>query len=326
MSSFSSLAAPLQHSDHRYGVPCRASNKDYSQETRMREEVIYPFRTLRMFLYIGFMGSAGVGALIVGLRLLAAFAGAPGDGMGTTVQDNLIDLGIDLAAFALFALLYRNDSKAKEAQLVKLAREEALSQLRVELATGRMVKVAQLRGAARLVIVAGPLSHVQRALALAEPLKEQLLERGVTVVPFVTEEDVEYSSALSGTKGGAKGSEYRAFVSVVEAEAAKLTASEKGMVEGSLASEDPKGKPKDADSDRWLVRPLYTNEWSDWLKDQLKFANFDSKTPVYLSLRLDGRVRGSGVGFPRWQVIASQLPPMKGMWKGPFDGMDGRVF
>jgi len=43
----------------------------------------------------------------------------------------------------------RVDAKAKDAQLVKLAREEALSQLRVELASGRMVKMAQLRGASR---------------------------------------------------------------------------------------------------------------------------------------------------------------------------------
>lgn len=45
----------------------------------------------------------------------------------------------------------------------------------------------------------------------------------------------------------------------------------------------------------------------------------------YLSLRMDGRVRGSGVGYPPWNAFVVQLPPVKGMWSGLLDGMDGRV-
>ena len=45
----------------------------------------------------------------------------------------------------------------------------------------------------------------------------------------------------------------------------------------------------------------------------------------YLSLRLDGRVRGSGVGYPPWNAFVAQLPPVKGLWSGLLDGMDGRV-
>lgn len=45
----------------------------------------------------------------------------------------------------------------------------------------------------------------------------------------------------------------------------------------------------------------------------------------YLSLRLDGRVRGSGVGYPPWNAFVVQLPPVKGLWSGLLDGMDGRV-
>lgn len=45
----------------------------------------------------------------------------------------------------------------------------------------------------------------------------------------------------------------------------------------------------------------------------------------YLSLRLDGRVRGSGVGYPPWNAFVAQLPPVKGLWSGLFDGFDGRV-
>ena len=45
----------------------------------------------------------------------------------------------------------------------------------------------------------------------------------------------------------------------------------------------------------------------------------------YLSLRMDGRVRGSGVGYPPWNAFVAQLPPVKGIWSGLLDGMDGRV-
>lgn len=72
----------------------------------MREEVISPFRTVRMFLYIGFIGSAGVGALVAGVRLIGVLAGAQGDGMAKGLDDSLIDFGIDIAALALFAFLY----------------------------------------------------------------------------------------------------------------------------------------------------------------------------------------------------------------------------
>lgn len=45
----------------------------------------------------------------------------------------------------------------------------------------------------------------------------------------------------------------------------------------------------------------------------------------YMSLRMDGRVRGSGVGYPPWNAFVAQLPPVKGIWSGLLDGMDGRV-
>lgn len=45
----------------------------------------------------------------------------------------------------------------------------------------------------------------------------------------------------------------------------------------------------------------------------------------YISLRLDGRVRGSGIGYPPWNAFVAQLPPVKGMWSGLLDGFDGRV-
>ncbi|EMS67606.1 hypothetical protein TRIUR3_19064 [Triticum urartu] len=49
-----------------------------------------------------------------------------------------------------------------------------------------------------------------------------------------------------------------------------------------------------------------------WLAEQKKMANVTPDSPVYLSLRMDGRVRGSGVGYPPWQAFVAQLPQGKG--------------
>ncbi|MFS7914788.1 putative protein LOW PSII ACCUMULATION 1 [Helianthus anomalus] len=58
----------------------------------------------------------------------------------------------------------------------------------------------------------------------------------------------------------------------------------------------------------WQLVPDLTPEWSE-----------------YLSLQLDGHVRGSGVAYPPWNAFVAQLPLVKGMWSGLLDGMDGRV-
>lgn len=46
---------------------------------------------------------------------------------------------------------------------------------------------------------------------------------------------------------------------------------------------------------------------------------------LYLSLRIDGRIRGSGVGPAPWSILAAQLPPTEGTFGGFLDGLDGRV-
>lgn len=50
----------------------------YSLRARLREETEAPFRKARMFVYGGSAVSAGVGAFIAGLRIIAAFIGVSG--------------------------------------------------------------------------------------------------------------------------------------------------------------------------------------------------------------------------------------------------------
>ena len=56
--------------------------------------------------------------------------------------------------------------------------------LQVQLSTGKLVRMEKLRGFSRCIIFAGTPSHVTACLAAAEPNKERLLERGVTLVPL----------------------------------------------------------------------------------------------------------------------------------------------
>ncbi|CAI5470559.1 unnamed protein product [Closterium sp. Yama58-4] len=293
-----------------------------SQEARMRQEVLNPFRTVRMFLYGAFIASASVGALITATSLLAIATGAR-DADALQIQDSLKDLGIDVAAVAIFAFLYRSDARGKDASLNRLTREENLAKLRLELPTGRIVSLAQLQGSCRLIIVAGPLSHVQNALAAAEPYRAALLERAVVVAPLVT---VGAEAGAAALENVVLPGDFKGFAEVVDPAWGGEVAGDGG---GRGKVDELGGTAQAATAatgllQRWMGRPTYTDEWNRWLKEQMKFANVAPGSPVYISLRLDGRVRASGVGYPPWNVIAAQLPPMKGMWAGPLDGMDGR--
>ena len=66
-------------------------------------------------------------------------------------------------------------------------------------------------------------------------------------------------------------------------------------------------------------------EWAGWLRQQIATAGKSERdaaaTGVYLSLRMDGRVRASGLGAVPWARLAAELSP----WKGPLDGFDGSV-
>ncbi|KAI5063604.1 hypothetical protein GOP47_0022151 [Adiantum capillus-veneris] len=274
-------------------VVCSAGSDDSSSPSkisataRIRSEVIAPFRALRMFFYLAFVGSGSIGALISLPRLIAAIGHAPN---ASPVTEVLTGLGIDLVAVVVFALLYRSEVKARDVQIAKISREETLASLKVELRNKRVVGLGQLRGIARLVIVVGPASHLEEACRASEPYFLQLVERGVAVISFATDGQVpnlEYS-ADNESKDESEGASVKAE---------KL----------------------------WRGVPIYTTEWTRWLMEQKKLANVPADSPVYLSLRLDGRVRGSGTGLPPWGAFVAQLPPMKGMWSGVLDGMDGRI-
>ncbi|KAL8253043.1 hypothetical protein R6Q59_036736 [Mikania micrantha] len=268
-------------------VTCSAakpsSSSDVSSSARIRSEVLTPFRSVRMFFYIAFIAQASLGGLIAITQLIGALANPS---RADSVADIAKGLGIDIGAAALFAFLYYRENKIKNAQMAKLSREENLSNLKLRVDEKKIISVSDFRGLARLVILAGPSSFIKEAFELSEAFTEQLVERGVLVVPFCTDgngPDFEFDE----TK-----------------EMKQFTNKRRRL---------------------WQLVPVLTPEWSQWLDEQKKLASVSPESPVYLSLRMDGRVRGSGVGYPPWNAFVAQLPPVKGMWSGLLDGMDGRV-
>ncbi|GJN27097.1 hypothetical protein PR202_gb15086 [Eleusine coracana subsp. coracana] len=277
-SSFPQLLAQEQEQSSSSRELC-------SSMARIRSEVLSPFRSVRMFFYLAFIASGSLGGLIALTQLLPARGAA-------AASETLEGLGIDAAAVALFAFLYARERRAKDAQVARLAREERLSRLKLRVGSdgGRPFSLGELRGTARLVVVAGPAEFVAESFRRSQPLLRELAERAVLAVPFVTD-------------GGAP--ELRLEVTSGEGEEDDVVARKSQRL--------------------WQLTPVYTAEWAEWLDEQKRLAGVAPDSPVYLSLRMDGRVRGSGVGYPPWQAFVAQLPPVKGMWSGLLDGMDGRV-
>lgn len=156
----------------------------FSSSAKIRSEVLSPFRSVRMFFYLAFMGSGGLGGLIAATQLIGALANPS---RAAAVPEILEGLGIDIGAVSIFAFLYYRENTAKNAQVARLSREENLSNLKLRVNEKRILPISAFRGISRLVILAGPASFIQESFKRSEPFTESLLERGVLVVPFPTD-------------------------------------------------------------------------------------------------------------------------------------------
>eukprot|EP00249_Psilotum_nudum_P010227 c22411_g1_i1 orf=788-1864(+) len=270
------------------------TSTEISSAAKIRSEVISPFRSVRMFFYLAFIASGTIGGLISLPRLVSALRSSPSLDPATEV---LKGLGIDVSAILIFAVLYRTESKARDQQLAKLSREETLSTLKLDLGNQKIVTVGKMRGIVRLVIVAGPASYIEEAYKSGVPFISDLVERGVLVVPYCTDGTVP---------------RLQHFTSDLD-------------IQGGQASQYSNSEKTSQAWKLWRAVPIYTSEWARWLREQKQLASVPDDKPVYLSLRMDGRIRGSGIGFPPWSALVAQLPPVKGFWGGALDGFDGRL-
>lgn len=148
-------------------------------EATLRAEAEAPFRSLRLVLF-GF-GSVSA-ALATFLSLPTAIAALAGASNAKPVLEAGQDLVINVVALGVCAFFLSRDLKARETQMARLMREDALGACQLELANGKLLRLAQLRGAARPVIIAGTPEQVSTALASAEQFKQELADRGVIVI------------------------------------------------------------------------------------------------------------------------------------------------
>lgn len=84
----------------------------------------------------------------------------------------------------MIAFLLRGDLKARDKQIARIGREESLASLRLQLANGKTLPLGRLRSFCRPVMFYGTSEQVQKALEAAAPFKEELLRRGVFIVPL----------------------------------------------------------------------------------------------------------------------------------------------
>ena len=75
---------------------------------------------------------------------------------------------------------------------------------------------------------------------------------------------------------------------------------------------------------RFRAAPVSVDKYRRWFDEQKNEAGVAEGKGVYVGLRMDGRVRSSGVGVPPWERFAAELPPTDS-WGGVMDGFDGRV-
>ena len=102
--------------------------EEYSQSSRLREEVEAPFAKVRLFVWPALMAGAAIATYFAGTSLLAEAVGAR-----EPAPDSLVNLGVDLAAVAAIGTVWRRDLRARDSRLKRLSAGAAMAALRVEL-------------------------------------------------------------------------------------------------------------------------------------------------------------------------------------------------
>jgi tetratricopeptide (TPR) repeat protein len=301
------------------------SNNSY---VKLRAEAKAPLRLPRIFLFSGLAAGAGLGLLIITARLVAAARG--GDG-APDLQESIQNFAINSGALALFIFLLIRDFKGQGKDQIIVEREEKLANLQVNLGPGRTVSLAAFRGSTRPIILTGSKGQINKALASAEPFRQELRLRGISLVPVVfSEEDpgeklrklkaeLAAESLIGGSSNSSasSSSQPQGFASTNTSTAAAAAASNtsKASTSGATNNETDKklgslGQVSKEDR-RWQLTPANLEEWSEWVSEQTKSAGITSPGDnYYVQVQMDGSVRASGAGIPPWKKFLDDIPPL----------------
>jgi hypothetical protein len=316
------------NTDNSTSAAAAAAAAERDRGLALRAEAEAPFRILRLV----FSGFSVVSASIALLVSLPQLAGALGGAQGAMQRDDvLLNIAIDGGAALLFGLLFRADWQARDKQMARIAREEALGDLPLALANGKNLPLAALRGSARPVLVAGTKQQVEAAVAAAEPFRRELQRRGVVVVAAPIYEDESGGVAVAGA---GTNSPTAVMAAAVAAAAAEQQGQAGGGGDGQQEAAAAAAKKAADDLLRWRAAVRKPAAWREWFDMQIgnSKASADkggagAAKGLFVGLRLDGRVRSSGLGTPPWARYAAELPPLEGekSWTGFFSSFDGRV-
>ncbi|KAL1542652.1 Protein LOW PSII ACCUMULATION 1, chloroplastic [Salvia divinorum] len=264
----------------------------FRRDLKLISEVQAPFRGIRRFFYVAFTAAAGISLFLTIPRLFAAIKG--GDGAPDLLQTSE-NAGINIGGIIVFVALFLWDNKKEEEQLAQITRNETLSRLPLRLSTNRIVELVQLRDTARPVILAGKKETVDSAMRKAERFRTDLLWRGVILVPVIWGERREPRAEKKGFGVSPKAA---ASLPSIGEDFDKRTQS---VVANSKIKAEI----------RFRAEVVSAVEWERWIRDQQKAESITPGEDVYIILRLDGRVRKSGLGMPDWQEIVKEVPPME---------------
>lgn len=267
--------------------------QSFRRDLKLISEVQAPFRGVRKFFYVAFALAAGISTLFTVPRLVVALQG--GEGAPSLIGTSQ-NLAINVGGIVAFVALYIWDNKKEEEQIARISRDETLSRLPLRLQTNRIVELSQIRETTRPLIVAGKKESVTKAMQQAQRCREDLLKRGVLVIPIVWSSQTVEAVKKRGFGSSEKPSLQSPPTPVgddFEKRAADAAAKAIIQAERKFKAE--------------AVSPI---EWERWIRDQQQSEGVTPGADVFIVLRLDGRIRKSGRGMPDWQDLINEIPPL----------------
>lgn len=263
----------------------------FRRDLKLIGEVQAPFRGVRKFFSVTLASAAGISTIINGPRLFRAIQGGEN---APDLWETAQNLGINITGIVVFVGLFIWDTRKEEEQIARISRDETLSRLPLQIANSRIVELVQLRETTRPVILAGKKETVTRAIQRAEKYRSDLIKRGVLLVPLIwssTKEEITKKRGF-GTSGKA--------VPLSTPAEEDFDSRTKSIASKTIAQAEKRLK---AD----VVSPA---QWESWVMEQQEAEGVKPGEDVYIVLRLDGRVRKSGVGMPDWQELTKEIPPL----------------
>lgn len=263
----------------------------FRRDLKLISEVQAPFRGVRRFFYVALTAAAGISTFFTIPRLVLAVRG--GDG-APDLLETAGNAAINIGGIVVLVALYFWENKKEEKQITQISRNETLSRLPVRLSTNRIIELVQLRDITRPMILAGSKASVTRALQRAERYRTELLKRGVLLIPVIFG-----ASQKDQTKPRGFGAR-RAAASVPSVGGDFEKRTESIAAKSRLKSEV-----------RFKADIVSPEQWESWIRDQQESEGVTPGEDVYIILRLDGRVRRSGIGMPNWNDILQELPRLE---------------